>query len=234
MINKPFSAMILAAGFGKRLNPLTLKMPKPMIKINNITLLQNTINILLSINCKEIVINTHYKHEYIKNFIDKNYDHKNIILSYEKEILDTAGGVKNALPLFSNNAVLVVNSDVFWREENLKDIIKLINNYKAHEQCRLLLVPEDKVHGISKKKGDFVLEKNIVKRCYSNKFYFYYSGLQILYLNILKDYSQKKFSFNLLWDDLILKQSLYGSVMNSQWYHVGDIKGLKEAKNSIT
>ena len=56
----------------------------------------------------------------------------------------------------------------------------------------------------------------------------------MIYLDILKNYSFKKFSFNFIWDDLILKQSLYGCVMNSHWYHVGDIKGLKEAKNSIT
>ena len=234
MITKPFSAMILAAGYGKRLNPLTLTTPKPMIKINNITLLQNTIDFLFNINCQEIVINTHYKHEFINDFINKNYKHKKIILSYENKILDTAGGVKNALPLFSNNEVLVTNSDIFWTKENLVDIVKLINNYKSFEKCKLLLVSEKKAHGISKRNGDFILQKNFVKRWIFNNKLFFYSGIQMLSLKILKNYSLNKFSFNLVWDDLILNKSLYGSVMYSHWYHVGDIKGLEEAKNCNT
>ena len=156
------------------------------------------------------------------------------MLSYEKEILDTAGGVKNALPLFNNNKVLITNSDIFWKKENLKDIMKFINNEKSYELCKLLLVSEEKAHGLSKKNGDFFLENKSVKRWNSTKKKFYYSGLQMLCLNVLKNYSFKKFSFNLIWDDLILQKSLYGDVMNSHWYHIGDIKGLKEAKNSIT
>ena len=85
MIPKPFSAMILAAGYGKRLNPLTLNIPKPLIKINKISLLQNTIDFLFRLNCNKIVINTHYKSEVINDFIKKNYNHKKIILLYEKK-----------------------------------------------------------------------------------------------------------------------------------------------------
>mgnify|MGYP001236894888 CR=1 FL=1 len=234
MIPKPFSAMILAAGYGKRLNPLTVNIPKPLIKINKISLLQNTIDFLFRLNCNKIVINTHYKSDIINDFIKKNYNHKKIILLYEKKILDTAGGVKNALSLFNRQEILVTNSDIFWKEENLTDIVKFIKNYNSHQYCKLLLVPKEKAHGINRDNGDFVLNKGQVKRWNFNEKNYFYSGLQILSLRILNDYSYKKFSFNVIWDDLILKKSLYGSVMNSHWYHVGDKKGLAEAIKSVT
>ena len=164
MIPKPFSAMILAAGYGKRLNPLTVNIPKPLIKINKISLLQNTIDFLFKLNCHKIVINTHYKSEVINDFIKKNYNHKKIILLYEKKILNTAGGVKNALSLFNRQEILVTNCDIFWKKENLTDIVKFINDYNSHQYCKLLLVPKEKAHGINKDRGDFALNQGLVKR----------------------------------------------------------------------
>ena len=97
---KPFSAMILAAGYGKRMLSLTNDIPKPLVKVNNVSLLKNCIDFLFKIGCKEIVINTHYKHNLISDFINQFYTTLNIKISYEKNILDTAGGVKNAIKLF--------------------------------------------------------------------------------------------------------------------------------------
>ena len=97
---KPFSAMILAAGYGKRMLSLTDKVPKPLVKVNDVSLLKNCIDFLFKIGCKEIIINTHYKHNLINNFINQYYNTFNIKISYEENILDTAGGVKNAMHLF--------------------------------------------------------------------------------------------------------------------------------------
>ena len=234
MASKSFSAMILAAGFGKRLRPMTLKTPKPLIKINNITLLQNTIDFLFSIDCEEIVINTHYKSRSIKNFIEKNYSQKKIILSHEKKILDTGGGVKNAVKLFNNDKVLITNCDVFLKEQNLNDIVRLIKSFQLKEKCKLLLVNKENTLGLNKNIGDFILRKGYVKRWQPNKKILFYSGIQILSLKIFKNYVLKNFSFNLIWDDLILQNSLQGIVMNSQFYHIGDQKSLKKIINSTT
>ena len=91
---KPFSAMILAAGFGKRMLPLTDKIPKPLLKVNNTSLLKNVIDFLFKIGCTKIIINTHYKHHIIYDFIDEFYNSSNIFISHEENILDTGGGVK--------------------------------------------------------------------------------------------------------------------------------------------
>ena len=228
---KPFSAMILAAGYGKRMLSLTDDIPKPLIKINNVSLLKNCIDFLYKIGCKEIVINTHYKHNLIYNFINRFYPALHIKISYEKNILDTAGGVKNALNLFDNKNILVTNSDIFWKKENENDVINFISNYDSREECRLLLVEKENAYGMIDKTGDFSLNKNKVKRWKLNDKVIYYSGLQMIALNIFKDINLIRFSFNKVWDFQIKKKKLYGNLMSSNLYHVGNIEGLNNAKN---
>ena len=229
---KSFSAMILAAGYGKRMLSLTNEIPKPLVEVNNISLLKNSIDFLYRIGCKKIVINTHYKHNLISNFIQENYTNHNIKISHEKNILDTAGGVKNAIKLFDDKNIVVTNSDIFWRKENKIDVINLINNFNSKEECRLLLVEKEKAHGLINKVGDFSLINDYVKRWNEGDKILFYSGLQMISLNILNNFFLSKFSFNDVWDFQIKKNTLYGNLMSSNLYHVGDKNGLKAAVNS--
>jgi len=234
MISKSFSVMILAAGYGKRLKPITDTIPKPLVEVAGRTLLQNTIDFVNNFNCEDIVINTHYKHEMINEFIKKNYKQKNIILSHETTLLDTAGGVKNALSFFKNDTALILNSDIFWKNENIDDLKNFINNYKPEQKCKLLLVPKEKAHGIYSNSGDFNIVNGFLERYKQNQNILFYSGAQILSLDLFLKYQQQKFSFNLLWDDQIKNKLIFGDIMDSHWYHIGDIKGLKEAESSIS
>ncbi len=234
MTNKISSAMILAAGYGKRLQPITENIPKPLVQIKNITLLENTINFFIDLKIKHIVINTHYKSELINKFIKSRNFNSKINLIHEEEILDTAGGVKNAQKYFKDDEILITNSDIFWQKENISCVKKFLINRKKKQLCKLLLVSKDNAFGIDKKEGDFCLNKNLVTRWVYGKKIIYYAGLQIINLNILQYYSDKKFSFNFVWDNLIKKKSLYGEILKSNLYHVGDEKGLKEASNTMT
>ena len=234
MLTKNISVMILAAGYGKRLMPITEKIPKPLLKIGGITLLQNTLDHVLKLNCDKIIINTHYKHEMIYDFIKNNYSKESILISYEKELLDTGGGVKKALPLFKNNKALILNSDIFWQKDNFQDIKNLIINFRIEQKCKLLLVSEKRAHGIYNNKADFIINDGLIKRYKVSQNKYFYSGAQIIFLDILKEYHQKNFSFNIVWDNLINKKLIFGDVMKSDWYHVGNIKGLNEAKNLMT
>ena len=231
---KPFSAMILAAGYGKRMLSLTRKIPKPLVKVNSIPLLKNSIDFLYKIGCKKIVINTHYKHNLIYEFIQEFSINYNIKISNEKNILDTAGGVKNAMRLFDDENIIVTNGDVFWKKENETDVVNLINNFISKEECRLLLVEKEKAYGLINKVGDFSLNNNLVKRWDAGNRVLYYSGLQMISLNILNNFSLRKFSFNDVWDFQIKKNALYGKLMLSSLYHIGDENGLKAAINSNT
>ena len=225
-----FSTMILAAGFGKRMMPLTKDIPKPLIDINGITLLDNSINFLKKLGCDQIIINTHYQHLKIKTLIDKRKCFENITLINEKEILDTGGGVKNAIPFFKNNNILIINSDIYWRDENLKDAQSLIDSYGNNSIPHILLVNKKNAFGLSKKNGDFVLRKNKVLRFREGDEIIYYSGLQILNLDIFNSFSKHKFSFNIVWNSLISQKKLCGQIMQSNCYHVGDIQGLNLVK----
>lgn len=225
-----YSGMILAAGFGKRMMPLTKDKPKPLIEINRITLLENSINFLIKLGCKEIIINTHYHHSQIQNFIYDNFYKKNIKLVYEKEILDTGGAVKNANSFFSNKNILVINSDIYWQNNNLIDARTLIQSYFKNYNMHILLSKKNKSFGISKNKGDFIIKDSKVSRFSKGEEVIFYSGLQILHLENLKDFTNNKFSFNIVWDHFIKKNSLFGKIMTSDWYHVGDIQGLNIAR----
>ncbi len=225
-----FSGMILAAGYGKRMMPLTKYLPKPLLDINGITLLENSINFLRKIGCSQILINTHYQNNKIEDFIKKIDNSKDITLIYEKEILDTGGGIKNAINHFENNNLIVINSDIFWRKDNLNDVKNLIYSYKNNMNPHLLLVSKNNANGIDKKNGDFNINNKKISRYNNEKFFFYYSGLQILSLNIFDHFSEKKFSINSVWDYLIKNSNLYGEIMNSDWFHVGDIQGLNLTK----
>ena len=158
-------AMILAAGFGKRLNPLTLNYPKPLLKIGKNTLLSNTINFLEEAGIKEAVINVHYLGEQIINYVNKNKFNLNIKIIEEKdEILDTGGGVLNAIHHFSEEAFLIINPDTIWNLRYLEEL-KLMEKlfFQNKKKCVLLLVNKKKSFDQSFK-GDFNLSGNLVER----------------------------------------------------------------------
>ena len=222
--------MILAAGYGKRMMPFTQSEPKPLLNINGITLLENSINFLTKLGCKKIIINTHYLNHQIESFINQLKERKKIITIHEKEILDTGGGIKNIIPHINSNNLLVVNSDVFWTKNNLNDARLLINNFDIHNNSTLLLSNKENSYGLDKMNGDFILKDNKIMRYLKGEEIIFYSGLQILNVNSIKDFSDKKFSINLIWDILINKGELYGELMKSKWYHVGDPKGLSIVK----
>ena len=159
---KNFSLMILAAGYGRRMKYLTHALPKPLLKINNRELLSYNIDFFIKLGCNKIVINTHYLHNEIKIFVEKKFSNQNIKLIFEPELLNTGGGIKNALSYFDNKNFLVTNSDILWNDDNAKDIYDFIKEYQEIQYCKLLLVENKKFKGLKKREGDFKLENNLI------------------------------------------------------------------------
>ena len=228
---KNFSLMILAAGYGKRMKHLTKKVPKPLLKINDRELLSYNIEFFLNLGCNKIVINTHYLHNEIKIFVEKKLSNNNINLIFEPELLNTGGGIKNALSYFGEKNFLVTNSDILWNDDNRKDINDFIFEYQKIQFCKLLLVENNKFKGLKKKEGDFKLEKDLISRWKTNDPHLYFSGLQIINPNIFSQIKQYSFSMNLLWDILIKNNQLQGQISNSVVTHIGDINSYNEIKN---
>ena len=122
--------MILAAGLGKRMKPLTLKTPKPLINIGNRNLLERAIDLLINHGVKEIVINVHHLADQIKNFInDKKYQIKITISDEQKTLLDTGGGVYQGTKIFENSPFLVVNPDTLWNKNYSTELNNLEELY---------------------------------------------------------------------------------------------------------
>ena len=137
------TALILCAGYGKRLNPLTLKKPKPLIEVNNITLLENTINLIKKLNIKKIKINTFYLKNQIENFIlKKDFDLNIEVINDGNKILDTGGGILNLVENSNENDFIVFNPDTIWNSKYLQTRSEEHTSElqsQAYLVCRLLL-----------------------------------------------------------------------------------------------
>ena len=158
-------AMILAAGFGKRIQPLTLKSPKPLLKIGNETLLSNTLKFLELFGITQVVVNVHYLGEQIVDYINKNKFNLAINIVREKDkILDTGGGILNAIQHFSNEAFLIINPDTLWNSHYLKELKMMQKVFFENEKKCLLLVVNKKKSFDQSFKGDFNLKNNLISR----------------------------------------------------------------------
>ena len=218
-------AMILAAGFGKRIHPLTLKHPKPLLKIGSETLLSNTLKFLELSEIKDVVINVHYLGEQIFSYIKNNKFNLNINIVKEKDkILDTGGGVLNAINYFLNEPFLIINPDTVWNSYYLKELKlmekTLFENKK--NKCSLLVVNKEKSFDQSFK-GDFNLKNNLINREDGDNLNYIYTGLQIIKPEAFNGFSEEVFSINRIWDKLIQKNELYGVKSNISFLHVSTL-----------
>ena len=219
-------AMILAAGFGKRLNPLTIDLPKPLLKIGKETLLSNTLNFLESYGAKELVINVHYLREKILNYIKIKKFRMDIKIVEEKNnILDTGGGILNALNYFSNEPFLVINPDTVWNLQYLNELKKMEKLFFENEKIKSLLLIVNKNKSFDKSlKGDFSLKKNLISRKKEDNLNYIYTGLQIINPSIFINFQEKVFSINKVWNILIENNELHGIESDINFHHVSNLK----------
>jgi MurNAc alpha-1-phosphate uridylyltransferase len=218
-------AMILAAGFGKRIHPLTLKHPKPLLKIGKETLLSNTLKFLKLFGIKQVVINVHYLGEQIVDYINRNQFNLSINVVKEKDkILDTGGGVLNAIQYFSNEPFLIINPDTIWNSHYLKEL-KLMEKLffeNKKNKCSLLVVNKEKSFDKSFK-GDFNLKNNLISRKDTDDLNCIYTGLQIIKPEVFSDLDADVFSINKIWDMLIETNELHGIESHIDFLHVSTL-----------
>jgi len=221
-------AMILSAGFGNRLNPLTLKYPKPLLKIGQETLLSNTINFLEKMGIKQIIINTHYLGDQIVEYINKKkFNLEIFILKEEKEILDTGGGIFNALKYF-NESFLCINPDTVWNLNYIKELKNMESDFfSSKKECHLLVV--NKMKSFDKNlKGDFNLQNGLVTRKKGDNLKHIYTGLQIINPIVFSNINEKIFSINKIWDRLIKNNQLYAFESNLDFLHISTLEVYKK------
>ena len=217
------TALILCAGFGKRLLPLTSKTPKPLLKIKNITLLERTLNIIKQLEIKNVKINTFHLENEIVNFLSNYKSNINIdIIKDGKDILDTGGGIINLIKSSTENDFIVFNPDTIWDLKYKDELEKMIEYYYSNKLNNLLLVVNKNKSFDKRLKGDFELKnKNLVK--YKEKNYIYI-GCQIINKKIFQNITKKSFSISKIWNTEIDKNNLNGFESKEDFIHVTDLE----------
>ena len=224
------TALILCAGFGKRLNPITIDTPKPLIKLKNVTVLETCINLIESLGIKKIIINTFYLREQIINFIkNKNFKSEIIIVDDGKDILDTGGGIRNMLNHSDESDFLIFNPDTLWQKNYFEEIIKMEELYFLKHAKNILLLANKKLSFDQNLNGDFDLENNQIFKTDNSEFI--YTGCQILNKKLLIKYKVENFSILGVWNNLIEKKELYGFKSKNNFYHLTDLKIFKKLKD---
>tara|TARA_B100000287_G_scaffold344952_1_gene332223 strand:- start:8 stop:691 length:684 start_codon:yes stop_codon:yes gene_type:complete len=219
------TALILCAGYGKRLNPITLKKPKPLIEINKTTLLQNTLNLIHSLGIKNILINSFYLSDQIENYVvGLNLNVK--VIKDGSNILDTGGGILNLINNSNQNDFLVFNPDTLWNESYLAEIQNMEKFYFENKIKNILQVVEKSKSFDQRMSGDFSLENNILSKSSDKNFIF--TGCQILNKSIFENYKVETFSINKIWEEMISKKKLYGYKSKEKFTHLTDIEIYKK------
>ena len=221
------TALILCAGYGKRLNPLTLNDPKPLLKINKITLLENCINLIENLGIKKIIINTFYLKDKIINFLaTKNFDLDIKVINDGKTILNTGGGILNMINSSKDSDFLILNPDTVWNNKYKKSVLGMEKFYFSNQIKNILLMVNKNNSFDQKLKGDFNLSNNIIKRDTQNNLI--YTGCQIINKDLFKSYSVSNFSISEIWIDLINRHELYGYESVEDFYHLTNLEVYKE------
>ena len=217
------TALILCAGYGKRLNPITLKIPKPLIEINEITLLENSINFLEKLEIENIKINTYYLHNQIQDFILNYKSNSKIeILNDGNEILDTGGGILNLINRSNENDFIVLNPDTVWGDNYLKTTINMMDYYFQKKVKNLLMIVNKENSFDERMRGDFSLSNEKLLKNKENNFI--YTGLQIINKSLFKNEKVMSFSVTKIWDEAIKNKMLYGFESKEQFIHLTDLE----------
>ena len=216
-------AMVLAAGFGKRLSPLTDTLPKPLIKVGDQSLIQRNINYLIDNGFSEIIINVSHHSDQVINHVKEIFPNINILFSIEDKPLGTGGGILNALPIIGSKPFLLINSDIFHKI----DIKDLPQDTKA---AHLIGVPNPKHN----EDGDFSLKKDLIE-IKDGKNSLTWCGISIINPIIFNESNFESKSFN-IWDTVLPSYIEEGVVTGEEssglWVDVGTPERLKLA-NSV-
>ena len=221
------TALILCAGYGKRLAPITDDVPKPLLKVKNVNLLDNTLNFVKSIGINKIKINTFYLSEQIKNFVEKkNYPLNIDIINDGEKILDTGGGIYNLIKHSDEEDFVTLNPDTLWNSNYINTFNEMEKFYfKNKAKNLLMLVNKDKSFD-TRFKGDFSLNKNKLSKEIKNDFI--YTGCQILNKKVFQKINSNIFSISEIWNDLIDNKELYGYESLNEFIHLTDIEIFKK------
>jgi N-acetyl-alpha-D-muramate 1-phosphate uridylyltransferase len=228
------TAMVLAAGFGERMRPLTLSVPKPLVPLAGRPLIDHVLNRLAASGVKTAIVNVHYLPEQLEAHLAARQGRPpEILVSDERGVLlDTGGGAKKALPLLGRGPFFIHNADSVWSEGAAPALSRMLRLWNPAEMdCLLLLAPAATSIGYAAR-GDFSMgaDGRLARRAEGEVVPFAFAGVSLCDERLFKDAPEGRFSLNVLWDRALAKGKLYGMRMDGRWMHVGTPEALAEAE----
>ncbi len=229
------TAMVLAAGLGQRMRPLTADRPKPLVEVDGRALIDRVLDRLAAGGIETAVVNIHYLGEQIIDALAAR-ERPRIVISDERgELLDTGGGVAKALALLGDAPFFVHNSDSIWTE-GVEDNLQRMRKYwdGARMDCLMLLAMTTTSTGYNGR-GDFTMDSQgrVSRRSEHEVAPFAFTGVSIMHPRLFEDAPAGAFSLNRLWDRAIAAGRLYGLRLEGRWMHVGSPLGLAEAERAL-
>jgi N-acetyl-alpha-D-muramate 1-phosphate uridylyltransferase len=218
------TAMIMAAGKGTRMMPLTADRPKPLIEVVGVALLDHVLDHLRAAGVGKVVINAHYRAEQVEAHMAASARDFQVTISDERELLlDTGGGLVRALPLISDDPFLCVNADNWWTDNGPSALLRLMDAWDdATMDVLMLLVPFEKANN-SQGQGDFDmdLDGRLARRQPEATGAYVWTGIQMLAKRLIVDPPAEVFSTNVFWDRAIVAGRCFGLVHEGLWFDVG-------------
>ena len=224
------TAFILCAGLGKRLNPMTLETPKPLLKLNDKTMLEKCINMILELGIKKIFLNTFHLGNQISEFIkNKKFPIDIQIINDGNEILNTGGGILNMIKNSQDENFIIFNPDTLWGLNYLDEINNMQNLYFSNNLENILLCVKKNLSFDKNLKGDFNLVNHSLRKNKDNDFIFI--GCQILNKSLFNNYKLYNFSISEIWDELLNKNKLNGFESINKFYHLTNLVTFKKLQD---
>ena len=224
------TAFILCAGLGKRLNPMTLETPKPLLKLNDKTMLEKCINMILELGIKKIFLNTFHLGNQISEFIEnKKFPIDIEIINDGNEILNTGGGILNMIKNSQDENFIIFNPDTLWGLNYLDEINNMQNLYFSNNLDNILLCVKKNLSFDKNLKGDFNLVNYSLRKNKDNDFIFI--GCQILNKSLFNSYKLCNFSISEIWDELLNKNELNGFESVNRFYHLTNLETFKKLQD---
>lgn len=236
MTSRIDTAMVLAAGLGTRLRPASIDRPKPLVPLARKPLIDHVLDRLSDAGITRAVVNVHYKATQIEQHLATRQHPLIVIADERRQLLETGGGVKRALPLLPDDGFIVHNSDAVWQERTTSNLQRLIASWDAERMdCLLLLVLGSAAIGYAGH-GDFSLEADgrIKRRRASEVVPFVFTGVQILHPRAFADTPDGPFSINLVWNQAMLAGRAFGVRLDGLWMHVGTPDELAAAEIALS
>jgi MurNAc alpha-1-phosphate uridylyltransferase len=226
------TAMVLAAGLGLRLRPITNKTPKPLVKVAGHTLLDHTLDRLVAAGVERAVVNIHHLADQVERHLGNRKDLEIIISSETDEVLETGGGVKNALQHLGDEPFYVSNADVLWLNGPTPALGRMAERWNADEMDALLLLHSTvEAYGYTGN-GDFNVEPDgkLARKLEREVTPYLFTGVQILHPRIFEDTPDGVFSLNVIYDKANEAGRLFGVIHDGEWFHIGTPDGLNQAE----